>query len=128
MVEPKVEPQPNPLEVAVDEAIAVCDGDVRAALLAALVYNEFLERKLDMMRGMVSTGYSRGKISPARRASEKVDEWRETSKEESTPKDGQRAGCAISRPCARSDSRRASSKMGLSLACLGPALTYRTRG
>jgi hypothetical protein len=76
MVEPRVELQSDPLEAAVDEAIAVCDGDVRAALRAALVYNEFLERKLDMMRGMVSSGYSRQKISPARKASEKADEWR----------------------------------------------------
>jgi hypothetical protein len=66
----------TPLETAVDEAIDVCDGDMRAALRAALIYNGFLERKLDMMRGMVSSGYSRGKISPARKASEKVDDWR----------------------------------------------------
>ena len=70
---------PDPLEVAVDQAIAICDGDVRAALQAALVYNEFLERKLDMMRGMISSGYSRGRISPARKASEKLDDWRELS-------------------------------------------------
>jgi hypothetical protein len=49
----------DPLEVAVDQIIAVCDGDMRAALRAALIYNEFLERKLDVMRGMVSSGYSR---------------------------------------------------------------------
>jgi hypothetical protein len=38
------------LEQAVDAAIALCDGDVRAALRAALVYNEFLERKLGQFR------------------------------------------------------------------------------
>jgi len=53
---------PDFLEAAVDQAIAICDGDVRAALRAALVYNDFLERKLETMRGMVSSGYTRRKI------------------------------------------------------------------
>jgi hypothetical protein len=87
MVEPKLEPTPDPLETATDEAIAVCDGDVRAALQAALVYNEFLERKLDMMRGKISSGYTRGMISPPRKASEKADDWREMSAGD-TAKDG----------------------------------------
>jgi hypothetical protein len=69
----------DPLEAAVDEAIAICDGDVRSALRAALVYNEFLERKLTMMRAMVSTGFTRQKITQARTASETVDDWRELS-------------------------------------------------
>jgi hypothetical protein len=76
MTQPAVKRE-DPLESALDEAIALCDGDVRAALQAALVYNEFLERKLDMMRGMISSGYTRGKITPGRRASEKLDAWRE---------------------------------------------------
>jgi hypothetical protein len=67
------------IESSVDAAIAICDGDVRAALRAALVYNEFLERKLDEFRTMISAGFTRGRISPARRASEKLDEWREIS-------------------------------------------------
>ena len=66
----------DPLEVSVEQAIAVCDGDVRAALRAALLYNEFLERKLDMVRAKISSGYTRGRISAARKASEKVEEWR----------------------------------------------------
>jgi hypothetical protein len=77
--EPNNAAPPDPLEAAVDDAVAVCDGDVRAALRAALIYNEFLERKLEMMRGMVSSGYTRGKLSPARAASAKLDEWREIS-------------------------------------------------
>jgi hypothetical protein len=68
---------PDALEVAADEAIAICDGDVRAALKAALVYNEFLERKIDMMRGAISTGYMRQRITPAGKAAEKVEQWRE---------------------------------------------------
>jgi hypothetical protein len=53
------------LENDVDEAIALCDGDVRAALRAALVYNTFLERKLDRLRSQISTGFARGQIRKA---------------------------------------------------------------
>ena len=79
MADPAVEQSPDEIETAVDAAIAVCDGDVRAALTAALVYNAFLERKLDQFRGLVSSGYTRGKISPGRGASEKLDDWRDIS-------------------------------------------------
>jgi hypothetical protein len=65
------------LDVQVDAAIALCDGDVRAALAAALIYNEFLERKLDEFRNMISSGYTRRKIPPTQKASEKLDRWRE---------------------------------------------------
>jgi hypothetical protein len=75
------EPDVSSLERDVDEAIAVCDGDVRAALMAALVYNAFLERKLDRMRGMISSGYARQRIRPARAASATLDDWREVSEE-----------------------------------------------
>jgi hypothetical protein len=57
---------PDALESDVDAAIALCDGDVSAALRAALVYNHFLERGLEIARAMVSSGYARGKISPPR--------------------------------------------------------------
>jgi hypothetical protein len=53
------------LESGVDEAIAICDGDVRAALRAALVYNVFLERKLEHLRSQISTGFARGQIRKA---------------------------------------------------------------
>jgi hypothetical protein len=54
---------PNPqadadrLEEAADQAIAACGGDVRAALKALIVANEFLEAELQTS---VSTGYVRG--------------------------------------------------------------------
>jgi hypothetical protein len=83
MTEPAEKAQ-DTLEADVDAAIALCDGDVRAALRAAFVYNDFLERKLDTMRGMVSSGYTRGKISPERTASQKLDDWREISSGEPT--------------------------------------------
>jgi hypothetical protein len=77
MGEPAVQAQPDDIEVAVDQAITLCDGDVRAALRAAVVYNEFLERKLEEFRKLVSSGYTRGHVSPARQASRKLDYWRE---------------------------------------------------
>jgi hypothetical protein len=70
---------PDSLEIAVEQAIVVCDGDIRAALRAALVYNEFLERKLENFRGLISTGYTRQQVSPARGASEKLEDWRDIS-------------------------------------------------
>jgi hypothetical protein len=66
MTEPAEKAQDS-LENDVDVAIALCDGDVRAALRAALVYNDFLERKIETMRAMVSAGYMRGRISPSSR-------------------------------------------------------------
>jgi hypothetical protein len=79
MAEPVSDP-PDSLETAVGQAIAICDGNVRAALPAALVYNDFLERKLDTMRGMVSSGYTRGTISPERAVSQKLVDWRDISR------------------------------------------------
>jgi hypothetical protein len=73
------EPAASSLEQQVADAIAVCDGDVRAALMAALVYNSFLERKLAMMRGMISSGYARQRVLPGRAASARLDAWREVS-------------------------------------------------
>ncbi len=49
-------------EVAVEEAIAACGGDLRAALKALLIANEFLERQLESISVQVSNGYSRGRI------------------------------------------------------------------
>jgi hypothetical protein len=41
---------PDTLEADVDAAIALCDGDVRAALRASLVYINFLEHELETTR------------------------------------------------------------------------------
>jgi hypothetical protein len=78
MVEPASDP-PDPLEVAVEQAIAICDGDVRAALRAALVANSFLADKVERLTRAVSFGFARGRTSPARRASERLERWREIS-------------------------------------------------
>ena len=79
MVEPAPD-APDPLEFAVEQAIAICDGDVRAALRAALVANSFLMDEVDRLKQAASFGFSRGK-SPARRASERLERWREISSE-----------------------------------------------
>jgi hypothetical protein len=49
-------------EAETDEAIAVCNGDVRAALKASLIANAFLEEQLAIVVEMVSTGYGRGQV------------------------------------------------------------------
>jgi hypothetical protein len=51
------QPEIDRLEAATDQAIAACGGDVRAALKAMIVANEFLEADLAMQ---VSRGYMRG--------------------------------------------------------------------
>jgi hypothetical protein len=56
-------PEENPqseddrLEAAADEAIAACDGDMRSAIRALILANEFLEYELQTK---VSAGYLRG--------------------------------------------------------------------
>jgi hypothetical protein len=59
---------PNPqgdadrLEAATDQAIATCDGDVRAALKAMIVANGFLESEVRELKQAVSQAYVRGRF------------------------------------------------------------------
>jgi hypothetical protein len=61
---------PNPqadadrLEVSVDEAIAACGGDMRAALKTMIVANEFLESEVCELKQAVSQAYVRGRFKP----------------------------------------------------------------
>jgi hypothetical protein len=55
-------PEPDRLEVAADQAIAACGGDVRDAVKALIVANEFLEAEAKQLRAAVSNGYARGKF------------------------------------------------------------------
>jgi hypothetical protein len=48
------------LERAAEEALAVSNGDVVAALLRALKRNAALEYELALARGALSRGFSRG--------------------------------------------------------------------
>jgi hypothetical protein len=50
------------LEAEVDEAIAMCGGDARAALRATLVANACLEAEVERLTEAISTGFARGRV------------------------------------------------------------------
>jgi hypothetical protein len=52
----------NELEAAVDEAIAACDGDLRSAIRALIVANNFLECEVEELMKAVSHAYTRGRF------------------------------------------------------------------
>ena len=53
------------VEAEVDEAIATCQGDVRAALRAALIANAYLEAEIERLTQAISTGFARGRMRKA---------------------------------------------------------------
>ena len=57
---PNVQPDPDRLEAATDQAIAACGGDARDAVKALLVANEFLESLVEELKADTSKGYARG--------------------------------------------------------------------
>jgi stage V sporulation protein SpoVS len=50
------------LEAAADQAIAACGGNVRGAVKALIVANEFLETQVAELQTAVSNGFARGKF------------------------------------------------------------------
>lgn len=63
--ERSVEPEADSaalLEAEVDEAVATCGGDVRAALRATLIANAYLEAEVERLIEAVSTGFARGRM------------------------------------------------------------------
>jgi hypothetical protein len=58
------DPQPGPdrLEVATEQAIAACGGDVRETIKALIVANEFLESEVTELMKAVSHAYARGRF------------------------------------------------------------------
>jgi hypothetical protein len=44
----------DPYDSAVEDAIATCNGDLRGALRALIIANEFLERDLERALGLTS--------------------------------------------------------------------------
>ena len=50
------------LETAVDQAIAACDGDMRAAIRALILANDFLEAEVGELMKAVSHAYVRGRF------------------------------------------------------------------
>ena len=63
---PNVEPNPQAdasrLEAAVDQAIAACGGNLRDALKALIVANEYLEFEVCDLMQAVSHAYARGRF------------------------------------------------------------------
>jgi hypothetical protein len=53
---------PALLEAEVEEAIALCGGDVRAALRATLIANAYLEGEIERLTEAISTGFARGRM------------------------------------------------------------------
>ena len=53
----------NELETAVDDAIAACDGDLRAAVRSLVVANSFLYTEMERFKTLISTGFARGKLT-----------------------------------------------------------------
>jgi hypothetical protein len=54
--------EPDRLEAAADEAIAACGGNVRDALKALIVANEYLESEVCELTQAVSHAYARGRF------------------------------------------------------------------
>jgi hypothetical protein len=54
--------QDDELEAAVDQAIAACGGDPRAAVRALIVANNFLESEIAELKKAVSHAYVRGRF------------------------------------------------------------------
>jgi hypothetical protein len=50
------------LEIAVDQAIAACDGDMRSTVRALIVANEYLESEVTELMKAVSHAYVRGRF------------------------------------------------------------------
>ena len=50
------------LEAAVDDAIAACDGNMRAAIRALIVANNFLENEVAELMKSISHAYTRGRF------------------------------------------------------------------
>jgi hypothetical protein len=50
------------LEAAVDQAIAACEGDMRSAIRALIVANEYLESEVNELMKAVSHAYVRGRF------------------------------------------------------------------
>jgi hypothetical protein len=54
--------QDDGLDTAVEQAIAVCGGDMRAAIRALIVANNFLESEIAELKKAVSHAYTRGRF------------------------------------------------------------------
>jgi hypothetical protein len=46
-------------EASVDQVLAICDGDHRAALRMLLIANEYLHAEVERLEALISKGYAR---------------------------------------------------------------------
>jgi hypothetical protein len=60
--QPKFE-ENDELEIAVDQAISACGGNMRATIRALIVANEYLESEAAELMKAVSRAYARGRFS-----------------------------------------------------------------
>jgi hypothetical protein len=56
------DPEPETLEVAVDQAIAACGGNMRDAIRTLIIANDFLEAEVGELMKAVSHAYVRGRF------------------------------------------------------------------
>ena len=60
--DPQAKIAEDDLDLAVDQAIATCDGDLRATIRALIVANNFLESEVGELMKAVSHAYARGRF------------------------------------------------------------------
>jgi hypothetical protein len=60
--DPEAKIAEDDLETAIDQAIAACDGDLRATIGALIVANNFLESEVSELMKAVSHAYVRGRF------------------------------------------------------------------
>jgi hypothetical protein len=60
--DPQAKIAEDDLDLAVDQAIAACDGDLRAAIRALIVANNFLESEVSELMKAVSHAYARSRF------------------------------------------------------------------
>jgi hypothetical protein len=60
--EPSAQPNDG-LEVAVNQAISACGGDLRATIRALIVANDYLETEVGELMKAVSHAYARGRFN-----------------------------------------------------------------
>ena len=63
MAQPQAEDEPYAVEIAVNQAIAACDGDLRATIRAFIIANNLIEHELEhVIDFWCSSGFARGKL------------------------------------------------------------------
>ena len=66
MSEPAVLSDVNRYEQACDQAIAMCDGNLRSTIKALIMANEYLETELQELQAAASNGGAPARLSRAR--------------------------------------------------------------